>query len=118
MNRLTKKAEEERKAFKPYESKYKTGLHIRLTEFLMLDENYLSLSNDAKVLYSYMRLWAYRSKEFRETGIVKFSISLAMKCAGYLKIRRLNVFQNLKQRNLLQGKITHGLHEKPHSGLS
>ena len=61
--RLKKKEAEERKKFKPFEGRKPKERHIRLTQDMLNDEVYKSLSNDAKVLYNYMKLWAYGSKE-------------------------------------------------------
>jgi len=51
--------------FHHYETDKKyEDMYIRLTKTLLLNNNFKTLQNSAKVLYIYMRLWAYPKKEF------------------------------------------------------
>ena len=50
--------------FKSYEGDKQKDKHIRKTATMMLSDNYLSLSNSAKVVYDYMKLWACGETEF------------------------------------------------------
>jgi len=50
--------------FKPYEGSKIKDKHIRLTQDMMLSKAYISLSYSAKVIYSYMKLWACGNIEF------------------------------------------------------
>lgn len=51
--------------FKDYEGSKQNDKHIRKTENMMLSDNYLKLSNSAKVVYDYMKLWACGDLEFQ-----------------------------------------------------
>ena len=51
--------------FKDYEGSKQNDKHIRKTENMMLSDNYLKLSNSAKVVYDYMKLWACGNLEFQ-----------------------------------------------------
>ena len=50
--------------FKHYEGRKSKDKHIRLTKDMLNSKAYLSLSNTAKVLYNYMKLWASGEQEF------------------------------------------------------
>lgn len=50
--------------FNNYEGRKTKDKHIRLTNNMLLDKNYIELSNSAKVLYNYMKLWACGNDEF------------------------------------------------------
>ena len=50
--------------FNSYEGRKTKDKHIRLTNSMLLDKNYIELSNSAKVLYNYMKLWACGNCEF------------------------------------------------------
>ena len=80
--KLKKQAEKERKEFKPYEGRNKNERHIRLTKDMLMDKVYLSLSCPSRVLYNYMKLWAYGSKEYKDKGTFDYSVSLAMQMCG------------------------------------
>lgn len=80
------------------ESKY-----IRLTKSLLMNKNFLSLHNSSKVLYIYMRLWAYPKKEFNYTigtGIAIVSKSTFLSCIkeleekGFINIIYRNKYSN------------------------
>lgn len=51
--------------FKDYEGFKSKDKHIRLTASMLLSDNYLKLSNSAKVVYSYMKLWACGENVFQ-----------------------------------------------------
>lgn len=78
-SKLKKQAEKERKAFKSFEGRKKEERHIRLTNDMLMHENYLSLGCAAKVLYNYMKLWAYGCHDFKSKGTFEYTVSLAMK---------------------------------------
>ena len=61
--------------FKSYEGMKQNDKHIRITDNMMMSKPYLALSSSAKVLYSYMKLWACGNEEFQ--------YSLAM-CAKFM----------------------------------
>ena len=53
--------------FKSYEGLKQNDKHIRITDSMMMSKPYLALSSNAKVLYSYMKLWACGREEFEYT---------------------------------------------------
>ena len=57
--------------FKSYEGRFPDDKHLRLTKSMLDDPAYKSLSSSAKVLYSYMKMWACG----RDTVI--YSVSMA-----------------------------------------
>ena len=57
--------------FKTWEGIHPKDRHIRLTKYTMCSDEYKGLSSSAKVLYSYMKLWACG----RET--VEYAASMA-----------------------------------------
>ena len=59
--------------FKTYEGIKQNDKHIRLTESMLTSKPYIALSNSAKVLYSYMKLWACGKDEF------EYPITLCLK---------------------------------------
>lgn len=73
---------EERTNFRSYEGKNKREKHIRLTNSMLTDERYKALSSDAKVLYNYMKLWAYGSPEYKKFETFDYSISRVMDIVG------------------------------------
>lgn len=76
--KLTKKELEERRKFKPYEGPVEYEIHIRLTRSMLMHPSYMKLSSNAKVLYQYMRLWAYSNRDYKTTKMFPYSISRAM----------------------------------------
>lgn len=50
--------------FNMYEGRKTKDKHIRLTNSMLLDKNYIGLSSSSKVLYNYMKLWACGNAEF------------------------------------------------------
>ena len=44
--------------------------------YLFTNQNFIKASSSAKVLYFYMKDWAYKNKEFRKTREFDFSITL------------------------------------------
>ena len=79
--------------FHSYEGRKSKDKHIRLTEDMMLNPNYLKLSSSAKEVYSYMKLWACGEIEFN------YAISLA------LKYTSRNTFIKAKNELLEKGFI-------------
>ena len=90
--------------FHPYEAKdpYEKT-YIRLAKSLIMDKNFIELSNSAKVLYIYMKLWAYPKQEFQYT--IKISSRLMSKNTflksvaelvqkGFIKITWCNRFSH------------------------
>ena len=100
--RLKKKESEERKKFKPFEGRKPKERHIRLTQDMLNDEVYKSLSNDAKVLYNYMKLWAYGSKEYIDSGVFEYSISLAMKACNVSNKTAIKAIHELEEKGFIE----------------
>lgn len=101
-SKLKKKAEEERKAFKPFEGRNKNERHIRLTNDMMMDDKYISLSCPSRVLYNYMKLWAYGCKEYKDKGTFDYSVSLAMKVCGVSNKTAIKCFHELEQNGFIE----------------
>jgi len=59
--------------FKQYEGRKQNDKHIRLTADMMLNEKYLGLSDSAKTVYTYMKLYSCGNTIFEYPG------SLALK---------------------------------------
>jgi hypothetical protein len=91
--------------FKTYEGKKTNDKHIRLTADMMLSKIYLGLSDSAKTLYSYMKLYACGNDTF------EYPISLALKYVskstflrakdeliekGFIKYEHHNQFTKIK----------------------
>jgi hypothetical protein len=51
--------------FKDYEGSKLNDKHLRLTNDMLISQNFMSLSNSAKVVYVYMKLWACGKDEFQ-----------------------------------------------------
>ncbi len=62
--------------FLQYEGRKVRDKHVRLTNDMLMSRTYLNLSYTAKVLYSYMKLWACGKIEF------EYSWSMAQKLFG------------------------------------
>lgn len=99
--KLKKQQEEERKAFKSYEGRKKKEVHIRLTNDMLMHENYKALSANAKVLYNYMKLWAYRSEEHKNKGTFDYSVELATKACNFSNKTAIKCFQELVDKGFI-----------------
>jgi Fic family protein len=99
--KIRKQQEEERKSFKPYEGRKKKDMHIRLTKDMLMDEKYQSLSANAKVLYSYMKLWSYGSNEYKTNGTFDYSVELAQKACGLSNKTAVRCFQELVDKGFI-----------------
>ena len=100
--KLKKQAEKERKEFKPYEGRNKNERHIRLTKDMLMDKVYLSLSCPSRVLYNYMKLWAYGSKEYKDKGTFDYSVSLAMQMCGISNKTAIKCFHELEEKGFIE----------------
>lgn len=100
--KLKKQAEKERKEFKPYEGRNKNERHIRLTKDMLMDKVYLSLSCPSRVLYTYMKLWAYGSKEYKDKGTFDYSVSLAMQMCGVSNKTAIKCFHELEEKGFIE----------------
>lgn len=100
--KLKKQLEEERKDFKPFEGRNKRERHIRLTKDMMTCETYLKISNNAKVLYQYMKLWAYGSKQYKDKQTFDYSVSLAMKVLNCSNKTAINAFKELEKGGFIE----------------
>ena len=100
--KLKKQAEKERKEFKPYEGRNKNERHIRLTRDMLMDKVYLSLSCPSRVLYNYMKLWAYGSKEYKDKGTFDYSVSLAMQMCGVSNKTAIKCFHELEEKGFIE----------------
>lgn len=100
--KLKKQAEKERKEFKPYEGRNKNERHIRLTKDMLMDKVYLSLSCPSRVLYNYMKLWAYGSKEYKDKGTFDYSVSLAMQMCGVSNKTAIKCFHELEEKGFIE----------------
>ena len=100
--KLKKQAEKERKEFKRYEGRNKNERHIRLTKDMLMDKVYLSLSCPSRVLYNYMKLWAYGSKEYKDKGTFDYSVSLAMRMCGVSNKTAIKCFHELEEKGFIE----------------
>ena len=100
--KLKKQAEKERKEFKPYEGRNKNERHIRLTKDMLMDKVYLSLSCPSRVLYNYMKLWAYGSKEYKDKGTFDYSVSLAMQMCGVSNETAIKCCHELEEKGFIE----------------
>ena len=100
--KLDKKLAEERKKFKPYEGKNESERHIRLTKFMFDSEPYQALSNNAKTLYNYMKLWAYGSNEFKQRNTFDYSVSLAACACRVSKKTAIMCFRELETGGFIE----------------
>ena len=100
--KLKKQAEKKRKEFKPYEGRNKNERHIRLTKDMLMDKVYLSLSCPSRVLYNYMKLWAYGSKEYKDKGTFDYSVSLAMQMCGVSNKTAIKCFHELEEKGFIE----------------
>lgn len=100
--KLKKQAEKERKEFKPYEGRNKNERHIRLTKDMLMDKVYLSLSCPSRVLYNYMKLQAYGSKEYKDKGTFDYSVSLAMQMCGVSNKTAIKCFHELEEKGFIE----------------
>ena len=100
--KLKKQAEKERKEFKPYEGRNKNERHIRLTKDMLMDKVYLSLSCPSRVLYNYMKLWAYGSKEYKDKGTFDYSVSLAMQMCAVSNKTAIKCFHELEEKGFIE----------------
>ena len=100
--KLKKQAEKERKEVKPYEGRNKNERHIRLTKDMLMDKVYLSLSCPSRVLYNYMKLWAYGSKEYKDKGTFDYSVSLAMQMCGVSNKTAIKCFHELEEKGFIE----------------
>ena len=100
--KLKKQAEKERKEFKPYEGRNKNERHIRLTKDMLMDKVYLSLSCPSRVLYIYMKLWAYGSTEYKDKGTFDYSVSLAMQMCGVSNKTAIKCFHELEEKGFIE----------------
>ena len=100
--KLKKQAEKERKEFNPYEGRNKNERHIRLTKDMLMDKVYLSLSCPSRVLYNYMKLWAYGSKEYKDKGTFDYSVSLAMQMCGVSNKTAIKCFHELEEKGFIE----------------
>ena len=101
-SKLEKKLAEERKKFKPFEGRKEKERHIRLTMDMLMDETYMSLSNEAKTLYNYMKLWAYGSKEYKDKGTFDYSTSLAMKVCRVSNKTAIKAMHELEEKGFIE----------------
>lgn len=93
-----------KRGFKPYEGRKEVDHYVRLTYDMLLDEAYMSLSNEAKVLYSYMKMWAYNSPEFVFFGTFDCSISVVMRLCRVSNKTAINIMHELEQKNFIVRK--------------
>lgn len=61
-NNFKKKQEQERRKFKSWENPQVKDRYVRFAHNTLHNENYQNLSVYAKVLYMYMKDWAYGCK--------------------------------------------------------
>lgn len=97
-----KSLREERTNFRPYEGKNKREKHIRLTNSMLTDEKYKALSSDAKVLYNYMKLWAYGSEEYKKFGTFDYSISRVMAIVGVSVKTAVKCVKELEENGFIE----------------
>ena len=110
--------------FKSYEGKKAKDKHVRLTADMMLSKAYLELSDSAKAVYNYMKLYSCGSDTF------EYPVSLALKYtskstflrvkdelieAGFIEYEQHNQFCRTKNVFKLSGEwrskksIPHGI---------
>jgi len=89
-----------RTPFHHYETDNKDDLnYIRLTKRLLMNKKFLKLHNSSKILYIYMRLWAYPKKQFNytiSTAKVLMTKNTFLKCIDELEEKG---FINIIYRN-------------------
>lgn len=101
---MAKKYDKDKYKPKPYESTKLCGeQYYRLFDSLITSKAYMSISNDAKTLYTYMLREAHKDKQYYQTGEFKFSLTL---CQKYLNVKRP---KSIKTINEL---ITYGFIER------
>lgn len=107
-NNIKAKQKEERKKFRDWENPKIKDTYIRFGTETLRHENFISLSNNAKVLYMYMKSWAYNSKSFLEThnnggrGEFEYSISLAKKILNSSVQTALNTIHELEDKGFIE----------------
>ena len=69
---------------------------------MMSCETYKRLTNNAKIVYQYMKLWAYASKEYKDKGTFDYSISLAMKGANVSKNTAISSLKQLESEGFIE----------------
>ena len=107
-NNIKAKQKEERKKFRDWENPKIKDTYIRFGTETLRHKNFISLSNNAKVLYMYMKSWAYNSKSFLEThnnggrGEFEYSISLAKKILNSSVQTALNTIHELEDKGFIE----------------
>ena len=86
--------------FKAYEGKKTKDKHIRLTADMMLSKVYLELSDSAKTVYNYMKLYSCGNEIF------EYPVSLA------LKYTSKSTFLRAKEELLTVGFIEYEQHNQ------
>ena len=69
---------------------------------MLMDKVYLSLSCPSRVLYNYMKLWAYGSKEYKDKGTFDYSVSLAMQMCGISNKTAIKCFHELEEKGFIE----------------
>ena len=105
---IKKKEKEERKKFKSWENPKVKDSYIRFGNETLRQETFMSLSNNAKVLYMYMKNWAYNSKPFLDkqsnggNGEFDFSTSLAKKILNCSTQTASNTIHELEVKGFIE----------------
>ena len=105
---VPKKQKEERKKFKSWENPKIKDTYIRFATETLKHETFKSLSSNAKVLYMYMKDWAYKNKEFLDKqnnngrGELEYSISLAKSILNCSTQTASNTIHELEQKGFIE----------------
>lgn len=107
-NNIKAKQKEQRKRFRDWENPKTKDTYIRFGTETLRHENFINLSNNAKVLYMYMKSWAYNNKDFLEKhdngglGEFEYSVSLARKVLKSSIQTALNTIHELEKCGFIE----------------
>lgn len=107
-NNFKKKQEQERRKFKSWENPQVKDRYVRFAHNTLHNENYQNLSVYAKVLYMYMKDWAYGCKEFVEksnnggNGSFDYSVRFAKSVLNCSIQKASDTIHELEQKGFIE----------------
>lgn len=107
-NNFKQRQEKENKKFREWENPVTKDRYIRMPHEAINHEAFASLSVYAKVLYMYMKDWAYGSKEFVEKhknggyGEFEFSVRFAKSVLNCSIQKALNTIKELIDKGFIE----------------
>lgn len=116
-NNIKAKDKEKRKRFREWENPKQKDTYIRFGTETLKHEIFISLSNNAKVLYMYMKSWAYNSKEFLQKhdnggiGEFEYSVSLTKKILNSSTQTALNTIHELEEKGFIE-RVNNSKHSR------